>query len=113
MTEYRTDLKEFVLDQIDFIETKLNEAVADAVSQKGAITEAVGVVPQLRERVWAEAEGLGSSCMLAFPELVDRDGVDWWDKFAVMEREKFLNEASALLGENGKLAVARSVFRSN
>jgi hypothetical protein len=41
-SSYRTDLKEFLLDWLDFIEGKLNEACADPTSQKGAMVEAGG-----------------------------------------------------------------------
>jgi len=74
--EYRTGLNQFVLDQIDFIEGKINEAIADPSSQKGAITEAGGIIPQLKERLWSEDKDRAGLCMYAFPELVDRDGID-------------------------------------
>jgi hypothetical protein len=57
MPTYRTALNDFVLDQIGFVECKLHEAVRDAASQISAITEASGVVPQLRERMFSEDQG--------------------------------------------------------
>ena len=51
---YRTDLADFVLDQLDFIQGKLREARDDPASQKGAIIEAGGAISQVRERLWAQ-----------------------------------------------------------
>jgi hypothetical protein len=112
MPIYRTPLNDFVLDQIGFVERKLNDAIKDAASQIGATIEASGVLPQLRERMFSEDEDRATQCLLACPELFDRDALNWWNKLAVMDRTHFLSEASALLGEQGKLAIVKGLFGS-
>ena len=112
MPTYRTALNDFVLDQIGFVECKLHEAVRDATSQISATTEASGVVPQLRERMFSEDQDKTVQCIQACPELFDRDALDWWNRLAVTERTKFLSEASGLLGEQGKLAIVKKLFGS-
>jgi hypothetical protein len=103
---------DFVLDQIDFVECKLNEAVRDAAAQISAITEASGVVPQLRERMFSEDQDKTLQCAQACPELFNRDALDWWNRLALMERTKFLRDASGLLGEQGKLAIVKKLLGS-
>jgi hypothetical protein len=105
MLRYRTPLNDFVLDQIDFVECKLNEAVRDAASQISAITEASGVVPQLRERMLSEDQDTTVQSAQACPELFDRGALAWWNRLAIMERTQFLSEAS---GEQGKLAIVKN-----
>src|SRR4249919_1435840 len=99
MPTYRTALNDFVLDQIGFVECKLHEAVRDSASQISAITEASGVVPQLRERIFSEDQDKTIQCVQACPELFDRGALAWWNRLAVMERTKFQSEAASLLGE--------------
>jgi hypothetical protein len=112
MPTYRTPLNDFVLDQIDFVECKLNEAIRDAASQISAVTEASGVVPQLRERMFSENQDKTIQCAQACPELFDRGALAWWNRLAVMERTKFQSEASGLLGEQGKLAIVKKLLGS-
>src|SRR5262249_46634080 len=103
---------DFILDQIGFVERKLNDAIRDAASQIGATIEASGVIPQLRERMLSEDRDRATQCLLACPELFDRDALNWWNKLAVMDRTQFLTETSALLGERGKLAIVKGLFGS-
>jgi hypothetical protein len=110
MPIYRTPLDDFILDQIAFVEDKLNEAIRDAASQLSATAEASGVVPQLRERIFFEDQGKATQSARACPELFDRDALNWWNTLAVMERTQFLSEASGLLGEQGKLAIVKKLF---
>ena len=110
MAAYRTDLADFVLDQLDFIECKLKEACDNPVSQKGAVIEAGGAVPQIRERLWSEDETKATQCLLAFSALVDRDAAAWWAKLAEMDREQFLLEVDGLLDPKaGGIAGVRAV----
>jgi hypothetical protein len=97
MIAYRTDLIEFVLDQLDFIEDKLKEARDNPSSQPAAIIEAAGTVPQIRARLWAEDEPTATQCLFAFPAIIDRDGADWWSRLAVMDRDEFLIEVDRLM----------------
>jgi len=101
--EYRTGLIEFALDQLDFIESKLNEACTDPASQKAAATEAGGAIPQLKERLRAEDPTKYAQC--AF--LGDVFDNDRWSNLATMEREQFLAEAAST---NRAIAAARTVL---
>jgi hypothetical protein len=47
----RTELVPFILDILDFMDEKISEAVADETSRRGAVSEAAGVVPLLRDRL--------------------------------------------------------------
>jgi len=104
---YRTDLADFVLDQLDFIDGKLREARDDPASQKGAIIEAGGAISQVRERLWAQDKTRATQCLLAFPALVDRNASAWWTKLAEMDREQFLPEVDRLFNA---IAAVRSVL---
>jgi capsid protein len=110
MVAYRTGLAEFVLDQLNFIECKLKEARDNPASQKGAVIEAGGAVPQTRERLWSEDKTKATQCLLAFRPLVDSDATAWWTKLAEMDREQFLQEVASLLGPEGPIAAARLVL---
>ncbi len=46
-----TEFAPFVLDLLDFIEEKLREAIADETCQAGAVSEAAGTLPLLRDRL--------------------------------------------------------------
>jgi hypothetical protein len=106
MSTYRTPLNDFILDQIGFVECKLNDAIRDAASQIAATIEASGVVPQLRERMFSEDQGKATQCVLACPELFD---LNWWNELAVIDRTQFLSKASSLLG---KFAKVKGLFGS-
>lgn len=109
---YRTDLIAFVLDQLDFMECKINEACADQASQKGAVLEACGIIPQVRARLWSEAPDKATQCLFGSPHLIEQDAADWWGKLAGMDRDEFQQEALALLDpKTGGIAVARAVLR--
>lgn len=112
MVSYRTELDHFMLDQLDFVEHKLREALADSASQKGAIIEAAGVLPQLKERIWSENPGTAVSCLLIFPELVERAGERWWDELANKARDQFVSEATRLLKDQSSIAKVRALFKS-
>jgi hypothetical protein len=45
-----TPTTDFVLDLLDFMEEKLREALRDETSRVGAVNEAAGAVPVLRDR---------------------------------------------------------------
>jgi hypothetical protein len=109
MPTYRTPLNDFILDQIGFVECKLNDAIRDAACQIAATIEASGVVPQLRERMFSEDQDKATQCVLACPELFDRDALNWWNELAVIDRTQFLSKASSLLG---KFAKVKALFGS-
>jgi hypothetical protein len=111
MTSQRhTEFVPFVLDLLDFIEEKLREAIADEVSCTGAVSEAAGVLPLLRDRL-RENEVIQAQFILVFSEyLYGPHAADWWTGFARMNRPAFEKEAEALVG---LLTVLRQVAASD
>jgi phosphoribosylaminoimidazole carboxylase (NCAIR synthetase) len=93
-----TEFAPFVLDLLDFMEEKLREAIADEACQAGAVSEAAGVLPLLRDRL-REKEDIQASFILVFSDyLYSPHAADWWTAFARMDRPAFEKEAEALLG---------------
>jgi hypothetical protein len=102
----RTELVPFILDIPDFMDEKISEAVADETSRRGAVSEAAGVVPLLRDRL-RENEVVQAQFILVFSEYLYGPHVaKWWAEFARMGREAFEKEAESLVG---LLAVLRQV----
>jgi hypothetical protein len=93
-----TEFAPFVLDLLDFMEEKLREAIADEASQAGAVSEAAGVLPLLRDRL-RENEDVQAQFILVFSDyLYSPHAADWWTGFARMDRPAFEKEAETLLG---------------
>jgi hypothetical protein len=86
MTSRRhTEFAPFVLDLLDFMQEKLREAIADEASQAGAVSEAAGVLPLLRDRL-REDETKKAQFMLVFDEyLYGPHATQWWATFARMD----------------------------
>ena len=79
MTPRRTD---FVLDLLDFMEEKLREALRDETSRVGAVNEAGGAVPVLRDRL-RENELVQSQFMLVLGnELFEPHASERWRDLA-------------------------------
>ena len=51
----------FVLDLLDFVEEKIGEAVADEASRPGAVGEAAGALPLLRDRLRGRSRKAGDA----------------------------------------------------
>jgi hypothetical protein len=85
------------------LQEKLREATADETCQAGAVSEAAGALPLLRDRL-RENEGIQASFILVFSDYLYGHAADWWPVFARMGRPAFEKEAEALLG---LLAVLR------
>jgi hypothetical protein len=101
-----TEFAPFVLDLVAFIEEKLREAIADEASQAGAVGEAAGVLPLVRDRL-RENEVIQAQFILVFSEyLYGPHAAEWWTRFARMDRPAFEKEAEILVG---LLAVLRQV----
>jgi hypothetical protein len=64
----RSEFVPFVLDLVDFIEEKIQEALAGEGSRAVAISEAAGVVPLLRDRL-REDEPKQAQFMLVFENI--------------------------------------------
>lgn len=107
MTSHRhTEFAPFVLDLLDFMEEKLREAIADEASQAGAVSEAAGLLPPLRDRLRYN-EVVQAQFILVFSDyLYNPHAADWWIGFARMDRPAFEKEAETLVG---LLAVLRQV----
>jgi hypothetical protein len=108
-TTRRTELAPLLLDLLDFMGEKIQEAMADEVSQAGAVSEAAGAVPLLRDRL-REDETRQAQFMLAFDkQMYDADAAKWWTDLARMERAEFEKEAAGLIGPQGLLAILCAV----
>ncbi|WP_128953622.1 hypothetical protein [Bradyrhizobium guangzhouense] len=96
MTHRRTEFAAFVLDLMDFIEEKIDEAMADETSRVAAIGEAAGGVPVLRDRL-GENEVVQANFILVLRNIIERRWAsDWWDDFARMDRLEFEDRAAEL-----------------
>jgi hypothetical protein len=62
-----TEFAPFVLDLLDFIEEKLREAIADEACQAGAVSEAGGTLPLLRDRL-RDNEDVQATFILVFSD---------------------------------------------
>jgi hypothetical protein len=68
MTSHRhTEFTPFVLDLLDFFEEKLREAIADEACQAGAVSEAGGALPLLRDRL-RDNEDVQATFILVFSD---------------------------------------------
>lgn len=95
----------FVLDLLDFMEEKRREAVADDASQAGAVSEAAGILPLLRDRL-RENEDVQATFILVFDDYLYGHAADWWPVVARMDRPAFEKEAETIVG---LVAVLRQV----
>jgi len=86
MTPRRTEFAAFVLDLMDFIEEKIEEAMTDETSGAAAIGEAAGAIPVLRDRL-CENEVVQANLILVLGNIIERRWAsEWWDDFARMDR---------------------------
>src|SRR5258706_13664016 len=105
----RTECAPFLLDLLDFMEEKIREAIDDDVSRAGAISEAAGAIPLLRDRL-RENEDVQAGFMLVFDvQFLEPQATPWWAEFARMGRTEFEKQAQHLIGPQGILAVLRTV----
>lgn len=91
------------------MEEKLREALRDEISRVGAVSEAAGAVPLLRDRL-RENELLQAQFMLVFDnELYEPRATRRWRDLAHMPRSDFEAEVEALLKPGGTFAALRAV----
>ncbi|AWO92704.1 MULTISPECIES: hypothetical protein [Bradyrhizobium] len=96
MTPRRSDFAAFVLDLLDFIEEKVDEALENDTSRRGAVAEAAGAVPVLRGRL-RENEPVQAQFMVVFDEqLYEPQASRWWAEFAGMDGPAFETRAADL-----------------
>lgn len=79
-----------IAEGLKLVGEKLDEAVADRNSQRGAIVEAAGAVPAIRGYI-NNNDARVAIAMLVCEHLIFDD--DWWDAFGRSDREKFLETA--------------------
>jgi hypothetical protein len=91
------------------LEEKIREAVADEASRAGAISQAAGSVPLLRNRP-CENEVAQAEFMMVFDaQLYEPHAARWWADFARMNRSAFEKQAANLIRPHGALAALRAV----
>jgi hypothetical protein len=111
-TPRRTELAPFLLDLLDFMEEKIQEALADEASQAGAISEAAGALPLLRDRL-REDDAMKAQFILVFYDyLYEPHVTEWWAVFARMDRATFQKQAETLIGSEGIFPVLRVMAAS-
>jgi hypothetical protein len=69
--EWHTDLKSFLLDNLNFIQEQIEQAQNDPSDRRAAVDAARGVVPLLRERLCGLDDPLQTSFSLAAGQ--------WWE----------------------------------
>lgn len=110
MADHQTNLDDFLLDLLGFIEEKIAEALADPASQFAAIEEAACAIPLMRRRL-GENDVRWAQFVLVLGHRIETDWWrDWWRDFAKMQRNDFVRTASEMIAPNGvmhalKLAV--------
>jgi hypothetical protein len=95
MTPRRTEFAAFVLDLMDFIDGKVREALENEASRAGAIAEAGGAVPVLRDRL-REREDVRGLFSLVLDNPMN-DAAKWWRGLAGKDRAEFEAEVETLL----------------
>ncbi|WJR75576.1 hypothetical protein [Bradyrhizobium sp. NP1] len=109
MTPRRTDFADFVLDVLDFTEEKLREALRDETSRVGAVNEAAGAVPVLRDRL-RENELVQTQFMLVLGnEFFEPHASERWRDLARMPRADFEAEVEAFLKPGGAFAATQAI----
>jgi hypothetical protein len=80
-------------EALKLVTEKLDEAVADRQSQRGAIVEAAGAVPAIRAYIKAKDVRIAITMLVCEPLTFDDA---WWEALGKSEREPFLETAYAI-----------------
>jgi hypothetical protein len=99
VSKHRTALIDALLDLLDFIEERIQEAIDDPATRLAAITEAGCAIPLLRDRLREDDEKWASFLLLMGCKLEARYWREWWEELAKMEPERFLDEARTIFKE--------------
>jgi hypothetical protein len=79
--EWHTDLKSFLLDNLNFIQQQIEQAQNNPSGRHAALDAARGVVPLLRERLRGLDDPLQASFSLAAGQWWEgSNGTDSWDR---------------------------------
>jgi hypothetical protein len=79
-------------DCLNLMEEKLDEAVREPQSQARAIGKAAEAMPTIREIVEGD-DVTKTFAALVCDEFLREESKPWWDEFAQLDREKFLERA--------------------
>jgi hypothetical protein len=109
MIPRRTEFAAFVLDLLDFIEEKIQEAMENKPSRIAAIGEAAGAIPVLRDRL-RENDVANTQCILALGNMIEeRWASEWRDDFTKVERGEFERIGRDLVGPEGRFAILHTI----
>jgi hypothetical protein len=102
-SSFRTDLAEYLLDLLDFVEEKIKEAKNDPASRAGALSEAMGALPIMKDRLHHEDQvALMQLLLIGF---FDED----LTQLAVLPEHELLRRVGDL---DQRHAVIRDIFNS-
>jgi hypothetical protein len=110
LSKRRTDLVDALLDLLDFIGEKIQEAMDDPAARIAAIAEAGCAIPLIRDRLHEDDEKWASFLLLMGSKLEARYWREWWDDLVKMEPERFLDEARIILKE---ISLLRKLLTSS
>jgi hypothetical protein len=75
------------------MEEKIREALDSEKSRAGAISEAAGAVPLLRDRLHENEVALAQFMLVFDAQIFDADAPKWWLDLAQLDRAEFEKEA--------------------
>jgi hypothetical protein len=102
--EWHTDLKFFLLDNLNFIQEQIEQAQNDSFDRRAAVDAARGVVPMLRQRLCGLDDPLATSFSLAAGH--------WWEGNNWTESWDRLNKPDEFDSQARDLKRAITIFRS-
>jgi hypothetical protein len=85
------------------------EAVEDEAYAAGAISEATGAIPLLRECLRENEDALARFMLVFDVQLIEPHVTRWWAEFACMDRAAFEQQAADLVRPHGALAALRAL----
>ena len=109
MIAWQTDVVDFVLDTLSFIEEQIRGAQSDPSDQIAAVDAARGVIPCFRERMLGLDHPITSTLMFVFGDWYE--DVEWekrWNKLSALPAPQFCDEAKKLLES---IALVKKVLR--
>lgn len=102
-SSFRTDLTEYLLDLLDFVEEKIKEAKNDPASRAAALSEAMGALPIMKDRLYYEDQVVLTQLLLT--GFFDED----LTQLAILSEDELLKMADDL---GQRHAVIRGIFNS-
>jgi hypothetical protein len=102
-SSFRTDLAEYLLDLLDFVEEKIEEAKNDPASRAGALSEAMGALPIMKDRLYHEDQEVLTQLLLT--GFFDED----LTRLAVVPEDELVKRIDDL---GQRHAVIRGIFDS-